>query len=111
MNITINRLDYLNPTDNGLKMLPQLTSLDQIEDINEVESIRIYGDKNQLETLKSNMPKSHGWQINKWSDGTNTGHMMSVRFNTFWNNNTTGDKNESAINRRQRVIKKLKQLI
>jgi hypothetical protein len=46
-------------------MLPQLTSLDQIDDINQVESIYVYGDKNQLERLKSNMPKSHNWRINQ----------------------------------------------
>jgi len=59
MNIKINRLDYKNPTNNSLKLLPQLTSLHQINDINEVESINIYGDKDQLEAL--NMGLVYGW--------------------------------------------------
>jgi len=111
MNIKINRLDYKNPTDNGLKMLTQLTSLHQINDINEVESINIYGDKDELEALKSKMPKSHNWRINKWSDGTNKGYSLCVRFNTFWLNKTTGEVNETATKRRANVIKKLKSLL
>ena len=111
MNIKINRLDYKNPTDNGLKTLPQLTSLDQINDINEVESINIYGDKDQLEALNSKMPKSRNWRINPWSDGTNRGYFLWVRFNTFWHNKTTGEVNETAIKRRTNVVKKLKSLL
>lgn len=104
MNIKINRLDYKNPTDNGLKVLPQITSLDQINDINEVESINIYGDKDQLEALKSKMPKSHNSRINPWSDGTNTGYFL-------WSNKTTREVNETAIKRRKNVVKKLKSLL
>lgn len=41
----------MNITTMVLNASPQLTSLDQIEDINQVESIHIHGDKNQLEGL------------------------------------------------------------
>lgn len=107
MNIKINRLDYKNPTNNGLKALPQLTSLDQINDINEVESINIYGDKDQLEALKSKMPKSYNWRINPCSNGKAKGYFMWVQFNTFWTNKNTGDVNETATKRRINIIKKL----
>lgn len=111
MKIRINRLDYKSQGENGLKTLPQLTSLDQINDLSEVVSINIYGDKDELEALKSKMPKSHKWQINPWTDGANKGYFMWVKFNTFSTNKTTGDKNESAIIRRKRVVSKLKSVM
>ena len=35
---------------------------------------------------------------------------VSFQFNTFWGNKTTGDVNETAIKRRDKVINKIKTL-
>ena len=57
------------------------------------------------------MPKSYNWRINPCSNGTAKGYFMWVQFNTFWMDNTTGDKNETAIKRRINVIKKLNNVL
>ena len=85
---------------------PRVNSTSDIVDINEVTSISIKGD---IDELFNEMPKSYNWkQYTINIDGVKY-KGMEVIFNTWSMNKSTGDKNESAIKRRIRVIKKLKE--
>ena len=113
MKLIVRRLDYKNPTDrNGYYPLPQLTSVNDITDVNEVNSITAYfKTKKEAEDFKVLFPKSYKARISGLS-GSKEGYIFIVifEFNTFWFNGSTGDKNETAQKRRDKVIAKIKSL-
>jgi ABC-type transport system substrate-binding protein len=108
MKLTINRLDYKNPSDiNSYKFLPSLSNVNDIVDVNEVNGITVYFQtKDEAETFLSKFPKSYNGRLGKGIE-----YHVSFNFNTFWGNKTTGDKNETAIKTRVKVINKIKSLI
>jgi hypothetical protein len=113
MKLLVYRLDYKNPTDrNSYYPLPQLTSVNDIQDVNEVNNITAYfKTKEEAEDFKALFPKSYNARLGGLS-GDKDGYIFIVRFefNTFWSNNSTGNKNETAIKRRDKVINKIKSL-
>jgi hypothetical protein len=105
INITINRLDYKNPScRNSYSILPTLNNINDINDINEVSQIIISGD---FQEIMKQIPKSYNFKSLNYSDGSTK---MSVSFNTFWMDSNTGDQNETAYKNRIKVINKLNQL-
>ena len=107
--IKIDRLDYKTTTQNGgFFMLPSLNNTTQIQDINEIKGIWLEGEG--FEDIISAMPKSYKWRISNVSDGFTIKKVAYVGFNSFWSNETTGAKNESAIKRRIQIIEKLSKL-
>ena len=113
MKLLVHRLDYKNPTDtNGYYPLPLLSSVNDIVDTNEVRSITAYFEnKEEAETFKAKFPKSYNARSGGISGGDNFKFYVRFDFNTFWSNNSTGDKNETAIKRRDKVINKIKSII
>jgi hypothetical protein len=113
MKLLVNRLDYKNPTDrNSYYPLPGLTSVNDITDVNEVNSISAYfKTKEEAESFKVKFPKSYNARVTGLS-GDKEGYIFIVKFefNTFWSNGSTGDKNETAFKRRDKVITKIKSL-
>ena len=76
-------------------------------DSNEVNNITVYFQtKDESETFLSKFPKSYNGRLGKGIE-----YHVSFNFNTFWTNDNTGDKNESAQKRRDKVITKIKSLI
>lgn len=112
MKLLVRRLDYKNPTDtNGYYPLPLLTSVNDITDANEVSSITAYFEtKDEAKAYKAKFPKSYNARSGGLSGDANYNFYVEFVFNTFWSNNSTGDKNESAIKRRDKVIAKIKSL-
>ena len=114
MKLHIHRLDYKNPTNtNGYYPLPLLSSVNDIQDVNEVNHISAYfKTKEEAEAFKAKFPKSYKAHLGGLS-GDKEGYIFIVRFdfNTFWSNNSTGDKNETAIKRRDKVVDKLKKIL
>jgi hypothetical protein len=113
MKLLVHRLDYKNPTDrNSYYPLPLLTSVNDIQDVNEVNNITAYfKTKEEAEYFKALFPKSYNARVNALS-GDKDGYIFIVRFefNTFWSNGSTGNKNETAIKLRDKVIAKIKSL-
>lgn len=110
MKIEIYRLDYRNPSKtNGrsFPVLPNLYSLDTIDDVNEVHKIYIFGTSEEIDYLLNVLPKSHGWRKHGYIENRIRSEVLSVRFNTFWMDGNTGQINESAVNRRKRTISRL----
>ena len=97
---------------NGTNNLQNLSNTNEIVDINEIYKIHIYGDIDEdINELYNQMPKSHKWRKNIMLCGPGVSKpIISVEFNTFSMNDVTGDKNESAIKRRAKVIQKLNQI-
>ncbi len=115
MKLNIERLDYKNPTDiSSLHILSSLNSPFDIKDINEVRRIGIEFESDQEAKIFYNkFPKYLGLRIGRLG-GIREGKSIdvpyvSVAFNTFWMNKSTGDKNETAIKKRKRIIEILKQ--
>lgn len=107
--IRIERLDYKTTTQNGgFFMLPSLNNTTQIQDINEIKGIWLEGEG--FEDIINAMPKSYKWRTTNVSDGRTIKKVGYINFNSFWTNETTGEKNESAIQRRIKVIEKLSKL-
>ncbi len=114
MKLIVYRLDYKNPTDrNSYYPLPQLTSVNDIGDVNEVKSITaLFKSGEEAEDFKSKFPKSYNARVNRLS-GDKDGYtfIVTFEFNTFWSNNITGEVNETAQKRRDKVIAKIKSLL
>lgn len=112
MKLIIYRLDYKNPTESGgYYSLPQLFDTNDITDVNEVKSIYAYfTTKEEAEVYKAKFPKSYAARLGRISGMPDYYFFVSFDFNTFWNNKTTGDVNETAIKRRVKVINKIKSL-
>jgi hypothetical protein len=110
MKLVIYRLDYKNPTpSNGYYPLPNLTNINDITDVNQVKSIYAYfTTKEEAETYKALFPKSYNPRLGRISGMPGYEFLVSFQFNTFWGNKTTGDVNETAIKRRDKVIAKIK---
>ena len=107
--VEITRLDVVKGTSEtgAYAMMSSLNNTNQITNINEVETIVITGD---IDFLFNQMPKSYQWKKSTFSlKGEIIGY-MSVSFNTFWMDKTTGDLNETAFKRRMKVVAKLKEL-
>ena len=112
MKLIIYRLDYKNPTESGgYYSLPQLFDINDITDVNEVRGIYAYfTTKEEAEVYKALFPKSYAARLGRISGMPGYSFFVSFDFNTFWNNKTTGDVNETAIKRRVKVINKVKSL-
>jgi hypothetical protein len=110
MKLTIYRLDYKNPSDiNSYRPLPNLESVNDITDVNEVKSISAYfSTKEEAEKYKALFPKYYNPRLGRISGMTGYDYYVGFDFNTFWGNKTTGDVNETAIKRRDKVIAKIK---
>jgi hypothetical protein len=110
MKLIIYRLDYKNPSPvGGYYSLPQLTNINDITDVNEVNKIAIYFQtKEEAEAYKALFPKSYTARLGRISGMPNYYFYVGFDFNTFWGNKTTGDVNETAIKRRDKVINKIK---
>ena len=110
MKLVIYRLDYKNPTPiGGYYSLPNLNNINDITDVNEVKSISAYfKTKEEAEAYKALFPKSYAARTGRISGMPDYDFYVSFQFNTFWNNKTTGDVNETAIKRRDKVIDKIK---
>lgn len=120
--LIIHRLDYKNPTPTGgLRYLPSVNSFNQILDLNEISSIQfgMFYTKEEQIAAKAMFPKSykpgniHGYMNKENGDLDFNKEWYSVyfEFNTFWMDKTTGEINESAIARRDKIIKKIKSLL
>lgn len=120
--LNLRRLDYKNKTQlGGFKMLPRISSFEEITDINEIESITIGypSSKEEMEALKSKFPKSYKAGLIQGFNSLPNGNLdfsgyvygVYFKFNTFFLNEVTKEKNESAIERRLRVINKIKEII
>lgn len=112
MKLTIYRLDYKNPSDTkSYRPLPNLESVNDITDVNEVKDIYAYfATKEEAETYKALFPKSYAARTGRISGMPHYQFYVAFHFNTFWGNKTTGDVNETAIKRRDKVINKIKSL-
>ena len=113
LQLTIVRVDYKNLNEQGFApMLPRLTHTSQITDIDELTHIVIRGESTKA--ICEAMPKS--WKVkvhygNFYENGQHETHLVGdVQFDTFTPNKVTGDKNESAIKRRIKVIEHLASL-
>ena len=113
MKLHIHRLDYKNPTEsNGYYPLPQLNNINDIGDVNEVKGIYAYfATKEEAEDYRAIFPKSYNPHLGRISGMPDYNFYVSFDFNTFWNNKTTGDVNETAIKRRLKVINKIKSVM
>ena len=111
MKLTINRLDYKNPSDiNSYKFLPSLSNVNDIVDVNEVNGITaLFLTRDEAQTFLTKFPKSYKGRLGTISTEGYKYH-VSFNFNTFWGNKTTGDKNETTIKTRVKVINKIKSL-
>lgn len=116
--IQIFRLDYKNPSEHGgLPVLPNLTSIEDLTDENEVHYIDIYFDTFEDATaFASQYPKWLKMKPRTCSyyflsgDEPKTVYSVGATFRTFWMNNATGEKNESALRLRNAWIKILREL-
>jgi hypothetical protein len=107
--INIYRLDYLNPSSiGGFKGLSTLNNLSEVNDVQEVKGLHIYGEG--FQNIINAMPKSYKFKISDISIQGVSFAAAYVEFNTFFTDGTTGDVNEAAYQRRDKVIKKLKSL-
>jgi len=121
MNLVITRLDYKNQIGRGaIAHLPPVNSFDCI-DVNEIKSISIgpFLVEAERDKFMTKFPKSYkARKSHGYADNPNGTINFDVRqysvwfeFDTFWPNKVTGEMNESAIKRREKVIAKLKTLI
>ncbi len=124
--ISIVRLDIHNRPDNGrgYNYLPNISSLDDITDVNEIRSISLgkFYSKTEVEALRNSFPKSYkasystGWDQKEGSESGNCDfenpyYSVYFRFNTFFMDGTTGSSNETAAQRRLKVIDKIKKYL
>jgi len=122
MNLVITRLDYKNQIGRGaISYLPVVNSFDGIEDINEIKSISIgpFLIEAARDIFMASFPKSYkarkSYGFADKPDGKINfdlrHYYVFFDFDTFWPNKVTGEKNESAIRRREKVIARLKTLL
>lgn len=98
LEIKVSRYDLNSKFGNYIE-LPKLYSLNEIENIDEVFGIEIYGD---IDEIYNAIPKSY--------KAVKYPKCLYFGFNTFYMDGNTGDRNESAEKLRIKVIKKLKEL-
>ncbi len=117
INITVLDLTSVNQFG-AYNQLPSLNNLNDITDINSVHSIRILcASEEEAREFASTFPKTykarvHGvqnWNIDP--EKSTTTYEVSFHFNTFHMDETTGSTNESAVQRRIKVINKLKSIM
>jgi len=117
--IRIFRVDYNSKNEfGGLPHLPELSSFDQITDIDQVIQISLghFNDLAEAERWRGAFPKTYKARLLTGYERKGNGDIDFNRpywevffsFNTFLSNEITGEKNESAIARRLKVIKKIK---
>jgi hypothetical protein len=111
----ISRLDYKSINNGTCRMLPELTNVNDITDVNEVNRITLHFiDKASAELACSMFPKSYGGKVRNCSGSykefSGNWFIVSFHFNTVFINDVTGDLNESAISKRNKVINKLKSI-
>ena len=115
MNIQISRLDYKNATSRSAHTLPTLTNVNEITDVNEVDRITLhFHTKDEADKVCAMIPKSFGGKVSNCSGSYNefkgSWFIISFRFNTVFTNKSTGDINEAAAAKRNKVISKLKSI-
>ena len=121
-NLSITVLDLASKNEfGGYNQLPSLTNLNDITDVNSVHSIRFeFTTKEESIQFLSQFPKTYKGKVyggyktsfndqNQYTEEVYFG--VSFHFNTFFTNETTGSTNESALQRRIKVINKLKSII
>lgn len=116
--LEINRLDYLNKIGKDYNSLPQLTNVNEIVDVNEVNTIVLYFElKEDALSFHSLFPKSYNARTGRTMGFQNekgeyySKYHVSFEFNTFFMSDVTGSSNETAFKRRNKVIEKLKQIL
>lgn len=117
MKLSIERMDYQNQINGYYKSLPILDNFNDIIDINEIYKIRFqFATQDEQIQFQGKFPKSYNAKLTKcscYNYETSTSYLtydVSFTFNTFWSNESTGELNESAINKRIKVIKKIKEI-
>jgi len=118
--LQIQRVDLNKNAYGANDYIPSLTSFNDLTDVNEVHSIYVYFEtKEEAVQFSMNFPKSYKGSvctiskpiINDNEVTYDESFAVSFYFNTFHTNETTGSVNESAVNRRIKVIKKLQSII
>jgi len=120
--LNISRLDYKNPhSGGGFSLLPTVSSFEDVDDMKEIRSISFgkFLTIEEFETAKSLFPKSYNVKRLRGYDQADEGGIdfkkpyfqLYFSFEQHWTNKTTGEKNEAAEIRLQRVINKIKQII
>lgn len=117
MNITITQLEYTAP--DTYKHLPAVHSF-EAANINIIRGICIgpYTVKSERDDLLNKFPKSYkpraGSGYAHKPDGDidfdRRQYHIYFEFDTFWQTKVTGEQNEAAIKRRERVIAKIKEM-
>lgn len=111
--ITIERLDYKNPCENGgFYSLPTLTNIEEIQDVNEVQMISFsFATRKEADFFAAKFPKSYKGIVSiVWRSELPCYFILRFHFNTFFLNDTTGNQNETAVSRRLKVIKKIQSI-
>ena len=121
MKLEIYRLDYKNPTLNG-RAFPCLPNVDTLEGIdeNEIRSMTLIFDTlEQAQAFSTQFPKyckasAYMQQVGGYNPDTQRHYnyerpVIYFSFNTVWLNETTGDKNETALKRKNKVLSILRQ--
>ena len=107
-------ISMVRVSEDGNQIWKAVNSVAEVTDIESIFSIRIYGEKDELEVLNARFPKSQKWTVRRytgWENGTVVnGFNLGAEFNTLHTNNKTGDKNESAAARRKAAWKSLNDL-
>lgn len=117
MKIFIYRVDYKNIKEKGYYMLPTISDINEIEDIDEISSIGIkFDDTEEIQKFISRFPRYFKLKEEKYSTMDENGKYInkpytSINFNTFHKDRRMGDINETAIKKRIKFIEKLKEVL
>lgn len=119
LKLTIFRLDYKNRKRCEINSLPSVCSFEGV-DINEIKAIRVgpFLSEADRDLFINSFPKSYkarrssgfGSKPNGKIDFSVRYYSVLFEFDTFWMDKVTGEKNEAAVKRREKVIAKLKNL-
>lgn len=114
MKTSIIRLDLESAKNGSYNALPRLSNVNEITDINEIESISFtFESEEEFTEFNSKFPKSYlgrRMNVNIISEGKTKPYLKFDFSKIFWTNDVTGDINESGIKRRENVVKRLKML-
>ena len=112
----IRRNDFVNLVNGYPVKLPMVTDFNDTK-VDEVQEICYYFEtKEEAVLFAGKFPKSYLAKVNKvcgYDFETNKNYAyyrLSFHFNVFYTNESTGEINESALKRREKVIAKIKEL-
>lgn len=115
--LEIENYDFINLTNGYPTPLKNVNNINEANEAN-ISKIRFYfNTEDEAKNFVSKFPKSYLGKLSRISDydfKTKEGYFyygVSFYFNIFYTNGSTGDVNESAIARRAKVFKKLKEIL